>query len=107
MSLNRDSKTVVWEGTDGDGNRGWMILLGDSYNSATGIGSFTRRFELVLKNGETVTQDIPCQKHFAPLEQLHGWLQNAGFVIEQEYGDTEKNAVNTESRGVIIYARKS
>jgi hypothetical protein len=83
-----------------------MILLGDSYDATTGMSSFTRRFELALKNGEVITQDITCQKHFAPLEQLHGWLHNAGFIIEQEYGDTNKNAVNDESRGVIIYAKK-
>jgi SAM-dependent methyltransferase len=106
-SYENDRKWVVWEGTDRDGNFGRMILLGDRYDANTGIGSFTRRFELTLKNGEAITQDIPCQKHFAPLERLHEWLQKAGFIIEQQYSDTEKNAVNDESRGVIIYARKS
>ena len=83
-----------------------MILLGDSYDAATGISCFTRRFELVLKNGETVAQDILSYKHFAPLEQLYKWLGSAGFVIEQEYGDYEKNVVNDESQGVVIYAKK-
>lgn len=106
-SHTNDSKWVVWEGTDRDGNFGRMILLGDSYDENTGVSSFIRRFELTLKNGEAVTQDIPDQKHFAPLEQLHGWLQKAGFIIEQQYSDTQRNAVNDESRGVIIYARKS
>lgn len=106
-SHNKDGKWVVWEGTDGDGNHGRMILLGDSYDATTGMSSFTRRFELTLKNGEGITQDILCQKHFAPLEQLHEWLHSAGFIIEQEYGDTSRNAVNDESRGVIIYAKKS
>ena len=105
-SHNNDSEWVVWEGTDYDGNHGRMILLGDCYDATTGMGSFTRRFELTLTNGETITQDIHSQKHFAPLEQLHGWLRNAGFIIEQEYGDTNKNSVNEESRGVIIYAKK-
>ena len=105
-SNSNNSERVVWEGTDGDGNHGRMILLGDSYNATTHVDSFTRRFELTMKNGEVVAQDIPCQKHFAPLEQLHGWLQDAGFVIEQEYGDNKKTTVNDESRGVIIYAKK-
>ena len=107
-SKNQDGiEWVVWEGTDGDGNCGRMVLLGGSYDATTGMDSFTRRFELTLKNGDTITQDIACQKHFAPLEQLHGWLKKAGFIIEQEYGDTNKNAVNDESRGVVIYAKKA
>ena len=105
-SYNKDGILVVWEGTDSDGNYGRMIFLGDSFDAITGMSSFTRRFELVLKNGETIIQDILCQKHFAPLEQLHGWLNDVGFVIEQEYSDTNKNMVNDESRGVIIYAKK-
>jgi hypothetical protein len=83
-----------------------MILLAGSYDAATRLDTFTRRFELTLKNGETVTQDILCQKHFASLEQLHGWLSDAGFVIEQEYGNTKKEPIGDESRGVIIYAKK-
>ena len=106
-SHESNSRMVVWEGTDKEGNFGRMILLGDSYDADTGMGSFTRRFELTLKSGETITQDIPSQKHFAPLEQVHGWLQSAGFVIEQEYGDCNGNPVTADSRGVVIYARKS
>ena len=102
-----DSKWVVWEGTDRDGNWGRMVLLGERYDANTGMSSFTRRFELTLKNGETVTQDIHCQKHFAPLEQLHDWLKKAGFVIEQEYGDYSGNPVTDDSRGVVIYAQKT
>jgi len=106
-SHNKDDKWVIWEGTDEDGHHGRMILLGDSYDASTGMSGFTRRFELTLKNGETIIQDIFCQKHFAPLEQLHGWLGNAGFVIEQEYGDCHGNPVTDSSRGVVIYARKT
>ena len=105
-SHNKDGEWIVWEGTDGDGNYGRMILVGDSYDANTGMGSFIRRFELTLKNGETITQDIPCQKHFAPLDQLHEWLKKAGFVIEQEYGDCNGNPVTDDSRGVVIYACK-
>ena len=104
---NDDSKWVVWEGTDRDGNFGRMVLLGDRYDADTGLGSFIRRFEITLKSGEIVTQDIQSHKHFAPLEQLHSWLRKAGFVIEQEYGDFKKNAITDESTSVIIYARKA
>ena len=97
---------VVWDGTDSDGNHGKMILLAGSYNADTRLSSFTRRFELTLKNGETVRQDILCYKHFAPLQLLHDWLTDAGFIIEQEYGDTRRKPVDENSKGVLIYARK-
>ena len=97
---------VVWEGTDSDGNFGRMILLGGSYDAVTQLDSFTRRFELTLKNSEKITQDIPCVKHFAPLDQLHGWLRDAGFIIEQEYSDYNRNPIDENSSRVIIYARK-
>jgi SAM-dependent methyltransferase len=101
-----DRDNVVWDGTDSDGNHGKMILLAGSYNANTRLSSFTRRFELNLKNGEIIQQDILCHKHFAPLNLLHDWLADAGFIIEQEYSDTRRNPVDENSKGVIIYARK-
>jgi len=98
---------VVWEGTDNDGNYGKMILLtGEDYDKDTRLSRFTRRFELTLRNGEKVIQDIPCVKHFASLEQVHGWLTEAGFIIEQEYADYNRNPVNNDSTRAIIIARK-
>jgi len=97
---------IIWDGTDNDGNDGKMILLAEEYDAETRLDSFTRRFELTLKNGETITQDISCAKHFAPLEQIHDWLKNAGFVVEQEYGGFNRKPVTDDSRGVVIYARK-
>ena len=101
-----DRDNVVWDGTDSDGNHGKMILLAGSYNANTRLSSFTRRFELNLKNSEIIQQDILCHKHFAPLNLLHDWLADAGFIIEQEYSDTRRNPVDENSKGVIIYARK-
>jgi hypothetical protein len=45
-------------------------------------------------------------KHYATLEQLREWLSNAGFTIELECEDFNKNPINDDSREVIIYARK-
>ena len=98
--------SVIWEGADSDGNYGKMTLLAGEYDANVRLDKFIRRFELTLSDGETVTQDIPCVKHFVPLEQLHGWLADAGFVIEREYGDFNRSPVTNDSRGVVIYARK-
>ena len=97
---------VVWKGADSDGNCGEMILLAGEYDEVTRLDRFTRRFELKLKNGESIRQDIPCVKHFAPLGQIHEWLENAGFVIEQEVEDYDGSPVGDDSTSVVIYAGK-
>jgi hypothetical protein len=97
---------VVWEGTDNDGTFGKMILLPGSFNGETCLDSFGRRFELTLANGEKIQQDIDCVKHFATLELLHNWLSDAGFVIELECEDFDKNPINDDSTEVKIYAKK-
>ena len=97
---------VVWEGTDGDGNFGKMILLPGSYDAETRLDKFVRRFELTLKSGEVIRQDIDCAKHFASLEQLHGWLDGAGFVIELEGENFDRKPIDDGSCNVIIYAKK-
>jgi SAM-dependent methyltransferase len=106
-SSTDDRDRVVFDGTDSDGNHGRMVILAGSYDAETQMNSFTRRFELTLKTGEAIRKDIPCQKHFAPLEQLHGWLADAGFAIGREYGDCNGNPLTDDSRSVVIYARKA
>ena len=103
---NSRHEWVVWEGRDGDGNYGKMSLFGGSYVPATRIDTFTRRFELTLQSGETIRQELPCSKHFATLEQLHGWLADAGFSIEQEYGDYQRSPISRKTHRAIILARK-
>ena len=97
---------TVWEGTDNEGNHGKMKLLAGEYDSNTRLDTFTRRFELTLKSGETIQEDIPCVKHFATLNQIHNWLSDAGFSIEQEYGDYNRNPIVENTKRVIIFARK-
>ncbi|MHC1694106.1 MAG: class I SAM-dependent methyltransferase [Eubacteriales bacterium] len=100
------SERVIWKGKDSDGNYGKMILLVGEYDMNTRLDRFTRRFELTLKSGELIRQDIPCVKHFASLDQVHGWLSNAGFTVEYEYEGFDRKPVTDDSHGVIIYARK-
>jgi SAM-dependent methyltransferase len=97
---------VVWEGCDGEGNCGRMSLISGHYDPKTCIDSFTRHFELILGNGDIIRQDIPSMKHFATLEQLHGWLALYGFSIEHEYSDWRGHPVVKDTQRVIIYARK-
>lgn len=106
QSHKDNGNRIVWEGTDNDGNYGKMILIPGSFNSETSLNSFGRRFELTFANGGELSQNIDCVKHFATLEQIHGWLSDAGFIIELECEDFDKNPINDESCEVKIYAQK-
>jgi len=97
---------AVWEGNDNDGNYGKMWSIGGKYDAETQINTYTRCFELTLKSGETIVQNIPSHKHFATLEQLHSWLNNAGFSIEQQYGNYKRDPISDKTRGAIIFTRK-
>ena len=102
-----DGDCLIWEGTDSDGNHGKMILLAGFYDAETRLDRFTRRFELTLASGETITQQIPCAKHNALLEALHSWLSNAGLVVEQQYGNYNHGPIGVDSNRAIIYAKKA
>ena len=96
---------MIWEGEDSEENPGWMALVDYAYDAAARLDIFTRRFELTLKNGETVTQDIPCVKHNASLEQVRGWLAAAGLTIEAKYGGYDRSPIDAQTERAIIIAR--
>lgn len=100
------TERVIWQGMDRGGNFGRMVLSGSTFDKESGITRSTRRFELTLANGETITQAIPCMKHFATLEQLHQWLDSAGCTVEEEYGSYRREPIGENTGRVIIWARK-
>ena len=104
--FNNPNANVVWEGKDSRGNFGKMILLDSVYDKESRINKFVRRFEMVLADESTLVQEIPSEKHFATLEQIHMWLMEAGFVIEQECGDYQGNPISEKTHRAIIWAKK-
>ena len=97
---------VIWQGTDSEGNFGKMVLLNSTYDANTGITQSIRRFEMKLADGSSFVQEIPVRKHFASLEQVHTWLEQAGFIIENEWGDYYGNPISENTHRAIIWARK-
>ncbi len=61
---------------------------------------------MVLADGSTLVQEIPSKKHFATLEQIHKWLDESGFVIEQECGDYQGNPISETTSRAVIWAKK-
>lgn len=104
--FNNPVPNVVWEGTDSHGNFGRMTLLDSVYDERSRMNRFVRKFELVLNDGSRVEEEIPSEKHFASLEQIHQWLSKAGFFIEKEYGDYNHNPISESTHRAIIWARK-
>ena len=70
---------IVWEGTDSHGNFGKMSLLDNVYDTESRMLRFICRFDMILADGSTLEQEIPSEKHFALLEQIHKWLDEDRF----------------------------
>ena len=83
-----------------------MTLLDNVYDTENSIARSVRRFDMTLADGSTLVQEIPSEKHFIMLEQIHQWLDEAGFVIEQECGDYQGNPISEMTNRAIIWARK-
>ena len=104
--FHNTNPNMIWEGTDSHGNFGKMTLLDNVYDTENSIARSVRRFDMILADGSTLVQEIPSEKHFIMLEQIHQWLDEAGFVIEQECGDYQGNPISEMTNRAIIWARK-
>lgn len=104
--FHNPNPNIIWEGTDSHGNFGKMSLLDNVYDTESRTARYIRRFDMILADGSTLVQEIPSEKHFAALEQIHKWLNEAGFAIEQECGDYQGHPISEITDRVIIWARK-
>ena len=103
-----DDGSIVWgwEGSDDAGNFEKISLTRGSFNEETGMLKAITRSEKRLANGKLINEESDRIKHYATLEHLHGWLTDAGFVIDLECEDFNKTPINDDSCDVIIYAKK-
>ena len=103
-----DDGSIVWswDGTDDDGNYEKSSLTSGAFDEETGMLKSISYFEQKLANGKIIKEESERVKHYATLEQIHGWLSDAGFIIEFEYEGFDKTPINDDSCTVIIYARK-
>ncbi|MBE5867250.1 MAG: methyltransferase domain-containing protein [Lachnospiraceae bacterium] len=95
---------IIWQGTDSYGTKGTMSLGNSTYDAETGIIHATRRYELETSTGTKIQMEVPSVKHYVLLEQLHTWLEDAGFRIEKEYGDYDGNPISKSTGRAIICA---
>lgn len=104
--FNSTSERVHFDGTDDTGVYGRYIGCGGSYDIETQMTRGKSRTEITLPNGETHVFEKKSEKHIPTLQNVHDWLVNNEFAIEQEYGDYAKNAISETTHRAIIYARK-
>ena len=96
---------VIWQGTDSHGTTGRMLLCDSAYDAETGLIQSTRRYELETATGEKIRKETPSVKHYVSLEQIHTWLSEEGFRIENEYGDYAGNSIGETTGRAIICAK--
>jgi SAM-dependent methyltransferase len=104
--FNSIRERVHFEGTDDTGVYGRYIGCGGSYNVETQMINGKSRTELTLPNDETYIFEKKSAKHILALQKVHDWLDCYGFVVEQEYGDYDKNPISEITHRAIIYSRK-
>jgi len=96
-----------FHGTDDRGVYGRRINGSGSYDTKTQIASGKGCMEITRPGGQTVIFETEFMKHIPTLAQVHEWLSQNGLIIEQEYGDFQKNPISETTHRTIIYARKN
>ncbi|MBO8160244.1 MAG: class I SAM-dependent methyltransferase [Thermosipho sp. (in: Bacteria)] len=104
--FGQPGERIIFEGTDSSGTYGRYILTNEKYDSKTQIVTGTRRFELKLKSGETFCKEETYIKYVPTIQETEQWIINAGFIIEQKYGNYEGDPISEITRRAIYWAKK-
>lgn len=103
----KDDGRIIFQGTDQSGVSGQYICINDFYDLHTHIATGRRHIELTMPDGHQVVINQNWKKHIPTLEQIHVWLHDAGFVIENEYGTYDGQPISEATYRAVIYARKA
>ena len=76
---------VEKEYKDDLGTSGKFKIYGNVYDPVTRICAWASHKELITNNGKRVIESTTGHKHIPSLEQVYGWLADAGFHIEKTY----------------------
>ena len=76
------------------------------YNAAQRLARFRRTVTVVTTDGRTHESEWLEQCHPPSTDEMSGWLQKHGFVIEQLWGSRHREAYNHDSDRAIFWARR-
>ena len=95
-----------FNGTDDMGVTGQIYKCGGLYNPVTQIAVWNNHIELIMPNGKKHIIADHGYKYVCFREDVHGWLKNAGFIIDEEFGGCDRRPFTGESGWDIIWAKK-
>ena len=99
-------KRVVFEGYDDHGVHGVYTILSSWFHKETQLLHVENETVLTLPTGEKYCIRGTRCKHIPTLEQIHAWLDEVGFAVEEEYGDYNMNPISEKTCRCVILARK-
>ena len=95
-----------FNGTDDTGVYGQGFFCGGLYNPVTQIAVWNGHFEMTLPSGEKHIFAEHGHKYICTRDEVHGWLSDAGFIIEAEFGGYDRRPFAMEQGQDVIWARK-
>ena len=100
---------VETEYVDDLGTVGKFKNYGSVYDPVTRICTWASHIELTTNNGGLIIESTMGYKHIPSLEQVFGWLREAGFIIEKtfrNYSDEPLTESEPDYVKATIWARK-
>ncbi|AKI97671.1 class I SAM-dependent methyltransferase [Kosmotoga pacifica] len=104
--FGQPGERVIFEGTDRRGTYGRYLLIDEKYDAQKQLVTGTRRYEITLKSGETFCKEENYVKHIPTVQQMEQWITDAGFVIEQRYGNYKGDPISETTYRAIYWAKK-
>jgi SAM-dependent methyltransferase len=104
--FNRSSERVFFDGYDDTGVYGRYIGCGGTFDLITQMTDGKSRTEITSKTGEKYSFEKISRKHIPTLANVHDWLSENTFIVEEEYGSFTREPISENTHRAIIYARK-
>ena len=109
-TFNGLGESSYFKGTDDLGTSGRTVSWGGAYDPVTQIWSGIGHWELTANNGEQfIYAGKPRYKHIPMLNQVYGWLTDAGLSIEKSYRNYTDEPVSENEPDYVkatIWAKK-
>ena len=109
-TFNGLGESSYFSGTDDLGTSGRTVSWGGAYDPVTQIWSGIGHWELTTNNGEQfIYAGKPRYKHIPMLNQVYGWLTDAGLTVEKSYRNYTDEPVSENEPDYVkatIWAKK-
>jgi SAM-dependent methyltransferase len=105
--FSRSGERVYFDGYDDTGVYGRYIGCGGTFDTVTQMTDGKSRTEITSTTGEKFSFEKKSQKHIPTLENVHDWLSENAFIVEEEYGSFNRDPIGENTHRAIIYARKN